>query len=645
MPYKAAADFHLTIEGVQYPFFLATDENGNKQWNDGVAEMVTSQFRTGVFGYEHIPPDIEVIEPFESYIAGCGHEGADSGMSGFYNYTRGIDRSYGGLSLLSLKRNAVLTDTGGAIAATPTGFLVCSLGLFMWAAASIYQFDLVTSAWVLRESGGGTNYTQLLELDSVIYAFRGAGVAYKYSTNGSTWTTFTDAASYFKYGGVRGNGTDIWALWAVATNVMQTTTDGKNAGVAWAGSDEIGHTGEIPQSVAVVDNDIYVFKKSGFARYDGQISESLYETQYFDDSNGKGAYVHDDGCIYVPYNGQLLRFDPYATQTNPLTTVFPAPGMDSAEVRGTVTAIGGGVDGLRIAVKNQDGNSYILRGVLLGDQRVWHTVMYLGANDCNAIKVVGPGVIHATSPGLLLGYGVAAQFVRLPRNGLRPDNDGNCLFDTTEGIAFDSYVPFGAKSFPKFLNRASVLGFNMSTSRYATLKYETDHSGLQTTLVSATYDGLTEANELSEVSFHLIRGVTYMATGDNTVTPVVQAAAFFATENPRRKRTWKPVVILSDEALSRNGVNLDEVPIADDIRRALFSSLTKRVVLTDRSGFTYRVRLLDIQPAGLHEHTQGGIERDGSLYQLLLVEITALTTDELVAVYDISAYDSAAVYA
>lgn len=644
---KPAADFYLRINGTEYPFFLLVQE-GVKQWNDGLAPMITPQFRTSGFGYEHVPPEIEVIESFESWHGGAGYERAEGG-SGRYNYSRGIDRSYGDRSLLSLQRRAALTSTGAAIADAPDGFLSSSLGLFMWAGTYIYEFDVSTAKWVLRDdaSADGAAYTSLKELDGVLYGARGDAARYKYSVDGQTWTAYdllddgTDER--FDLFTVRGNGTDVWGLWGVIKNVIKNTTDGRNGEVDWVGSDEVGHTTETPRSLLTVDNDIYTFKKEGFTRYDGIVSETVYTTEYLTDTNGKGAYLHEDGCVYVPYGQQLLKYDPYGSTE--LQPVYPAPGMDSAEVRGDVTAVTGSMEGLRIAIKNADGNSYVLRGLPDGNGgRVWHTVLYLGANDCNTMKVVGPGVMHATNPALVIGYGTAAPFYVLPRHGMRPDEDGRCTFDTAEGVAYGPYVSFGARTFPKFLNRGALLGYGVSAGRYATMKYETDRSGTETTLVSATSSGLTEENELDEVSFHFIRDVLYMATGDDSASPAVDAEALFATLNPRRKRTWNPVVLMADEHPAREGVDTDEIPSVAELRNVLFGAVQKRVVLIDRDGIEYRCRLLDIQPAGLQEKAQGGVERDASLYQISLVEVTALTTNATTAIYGEHTFGSGAVF-
>ena len=71
MANRGEADFYLDIEGVEYPFHLAT-ANGLKQWGDGYAPMLAPQIRTTGFGYEHVPPEIEVVEPFEDFRGGAG---------------------------------------------------------------------------------------------------------------------------------------------------------------------------------------------------------------------------------------------------------------------------------------------------------------------------------------------------------------------------------------------------------------------------------------------------------------------------------------------------------------------------------------------------------------------------------------------
>lgn len=646
---RSSYDFKLTIDSVDYPFFLAKDANGVKQWNDGLAPMLAPQVRTTGFGYEHIPPDIEVIESTEGFPGGAGYSFTDSNRT-VYNYARGLDTSWEDRILVSLKQNTILESDGTAIAAAPTKLFYSSLGLFLLAGAYIYEYDLSTTRWIQRDnaSGDSTSYTDIIELDSVLYAARGDSKDYKFSSDGITWTAFTDADENAKVFAVRGNGSYVASLWKVKGNVVKTTTNGVNGGVAWAGSDEVGHTGETVQSAVTVDNDIFIFKREGIYSYNGTGTNTVWTTQFVETNNGKGAYVHANGNIYTAYGKRLLEYSPYGDTS--LSPVYPPDStgiwFDSSELRGDITAIGGDETHLYIALKNADGNTYILKGRANGNTGFWswHSVLYLGANDCNAILLTGVGVGHTTNPVLFLGYGTGSRYVILPRQGIPPTEDSTCRFDTTVGVLYGSYNDFGAKTFTKFLNRGLLLGTGISSGRPATLSYERDRDGDQFDLVFATSDNLTEENETRN-SFYLLRPILSMSTGDEVASPHVDAFAFSATLNPRRKRIWNPVIVLSDTQEFRGGGDTDIIPSTDVMRRVLFGAVTKRITMTDRSGVEYIVRLLDIQPVQLHESNFGGVERDLLAYQITLVGIQeTVPTDQPTAIYDESTYDSPAVY-
>lgn len=646
-PSKPAFDFSLTISGTEYPFLLAI-QNGVKQWNDGLAPMLTPQVRTSGFGFDHIPPEIEVLEVTESFGGGAGFDTARK-HANRYNYSRYIDASWEDRAFKALEQRATLESDGTAIAATPVKFYQSSYGLYMLAGAYVYKWDLGSASWVEKSNESatysGAAYKDMVELDSVLYASRGPNVPYNYSiVDGNTFTAFTDADEPADVFTQRGNSSDVAAIWKVLTNVVKTTTRGINGGVAWTGSDEVGNTGETVQSALTVDNTIYVFKKEGIYSYDGVNTQDVWKTQYIVDGNGKNAYLHSNGKMYAPYGRNLKEYDPYGDTA--LRTVYPTEGMDSKELLGDITAIGGDdTPRLYHAVKNRDGNTYIMKGREDGGKWVWHSIAYLGANDCNTLLLVGPGVMHATNPALVFGYGTSARYLLLPRENQMPTDDTVCTFDITEGVLYDSYRDFGALCYHYFLNRGALLGSNITASRYATLKYEVDRSGTETTLVSATSEDMTDANESAEVDLHVIRPILYLGTGDKSASPVVDAYMLGATLNPLRSRMWRPIIRLNEHDAYREGVDTDNSPSIDTIRRVLFGAVTKRITLTDRANLDYTVRLLDIQPGGVQDAQQGGEERDSLLYQLTLVEVRALTSDATTGIYDESAYDGTHVYA
>ena len=647
---QSAYDFRLVIDGVTYGLRLAEDANGVRQWNDGLTPIVTPQFRSAAFGYDHVPPEIEVASVAEDWTGGAGYATTELGnatMTHRYNYSRGLDLSSEDRICISPKRQALLESDGTAIAAAPTGFLYSPTnGLYMRAGAYIYQFN--AAAWVQRDDASGTfagvAYTDLAELDGVLYGARGTTADYKTSPTGTTWTAFTDADENADFFAIRGNASDISSIWKVNVNIIKATTDGVNGGVAWAGGDEMGHTAETMAGMVTVDNNIFAFKREGIFLYTGTATQDIWKTLDTYATNGKQPFVWSNKLCYVPYGRRLLEFDPGESTNITLRPVFPLAAMDSLELKGDITAVGGDLYWLYIAVKTTAGNTYLLKG---RPDKGWHTFMYLGANDCNALIVVPPATTNVpstTNPCLVFGYGTAAHYAILARQGVPPDDDLVYQFDTTEGSVYGPYTNYGAKTYRKLLNHGMLLGTGISAGRYATLKYELDRSGTETTFISATGSSLTEANTSSEVAFNQLRYVLYMATGDISAGPSVDSIVLWSTLNPQRKRMWRPSVILDDDLALRGGVTGRLQPSALKLREVLFKATNKRITLKDREGYSYAVRLLDIASVGTVSRTIGGKRYSAKGYQLTLVELAAISTNLTTGIYGQSTYSGGHVY-
>ena len=641
-------DFYLTIDSNDYGFLLA-EQNGVELYNDGLAPFITPQFRTESFSYDHVPPEIEVPLAAESWEAGAGYDLSATGgnvSTNRYAYSRGLDLSHEGRIFISPKQQTALTSTGAAIAAAPVKFVQTSLGFFMLAGAYIYEYDasaVTTSKWIARDdaSADGQAYKDMVELDGTLYAARGSAADYKYSTDGVTWTAFTDADQNADYFVTRGNGSDIAAVWKVLANLIRNSTDGKNGGVSWSGADEVGHTSETATGLIAVNNDIYAFKNTGIYVYDGTNTVDLWKTNYLLTGNGKNPYQWVNGKIYAPYGKRLLEIDAYSQDTT-VTAVFPMDDTDTVEIKGDITAIGGDMYFMYLAVKNRAGNTYIMKGV---PGKAWHTFLYLGANDCNALYIAPPGEIHSTNPCLVLGYGTAAPYYILTRENLNPDDDPVYRFDTTEGTVYGPYFNFGAKTYSKFLNRGAVLVNNASAGRPVTLAYEVDRGGTSTDLVDATSDGKTETDEDTTVEFFQLRYVLSMQTGDEAASPVVDSVSMYATLNPPRKRIWKPVIALSDTLTRTAGISTNGQPSATKLREILYGAVNKRITMKDQDGHTHTARLMDLNGTGRVAKSIGGKEHYAMGYQLTIVETQRVEAEgSTTAVYDTSTYDSGAVY-
>ena len=600
-------DIFLSFNSNKVGFVLGKDQEGNKRYWPGLAPVLAQQINTGSFSYEQLPSEIDVPVPMEHWdSAGVvdsefGHTGAN--YNG-YHYSQNIDASSGTRLYLSPERQAALENDQTAIAAAPTKFADTSLGFFMLAGAYIYEFDQGAGEWIERDdaSVAAVDYKDIIEMDAVLYATRGSGADYKYSTDGITWTAFTDSDDNFDYFTVRGISSGNAVLWGVKSDgLLKNTTDGQNSGVAWSAADAVGHTSETVRGVTEANDDIYVFKNEGIYRYTGTATEDVWlgGKQMQRTNNGSGPYVWYDNKVYVPYGDRLLQFDPTDSAGATLAFVFPVDNLhsESSELNGEITSVTGDGRWLYVAVKNAAGNTYIMRGNPYRNQGQgeWHTWVYLGANDCNALLVAGPGTIHTSNPSIMAGYATAASFYILVRAGLRPEDDGNYRFDTTSSAKLvGSWKSVGAQAFPKFLNAGRVVAESATAGRPVVLKYEVDSNlGVETVLVTATTVGSTVANVSTDVSFNRIREIVTLLTADNTVSPTGIGFVFNTTPNPPRKRVWSFEVVVGDELEGNGGVRSRYS--GKDLEAFLFNSVNERVTLYDRRNRTFTVRVLDIR--------------------------------------------------
>jgi hypothetical protein len=647
------AGFHLEYDGIKQPYRFARDESGTVLgWRKGLAPMLAPQFRQSEFSYEHIPPEIDVPIAFEDWSGGSGFEDdlqTAATRPTRYNFTRGVDLSYT-LPCLAAERQ----DTS-AVSAGPTFIADTSLGIFICAGRYLYEFATAGSATVTqrRDLGAGNAFTgPVVEFSEtndavVLVAPTGASDDYVHSLDGITWANATADDTNFIAFTVRGQTSNSPQLWGVEANgSVRVTQAPRSGGTTWTNSTQLGIAGETTQSLIEINDKMYVFKIEGIFRYDGTTPEDIWTggRQMKRSSNGADPFLWFVGSkCYVQYGDRLLEYNPLGDTG--FRFVFPqrapvegqaAEPTNNPELNGTITAVAGDAYWLYIALKNETGNTYLLKwdGI---DSHGWHTMVYLGANDCDTLLVVGPGTPHATNPVLLFGYGTALKYIILPRSGLNPWDDTATRFDTgASNKATGSYITVGARSFSKFLNGGRMDLRTASAAKTVTLAYETDVAS-ETTLITADTVGQTTINTSTEVNFRRIRWVQTLLTASNTTTPCVEGWVLNATLNPPRRRIWQADVALGRAPgqrkggglLTRTGVRAEE---------HLFGASERRATLYDRDDRSYTVRVLDIAGAGTVPKYAG----DEDVVTVTIAEIQEITASGAqTLIWDEGAWDEA----
>lgn len=387
---SSAYDFSLTVGDTTLGLMLAKDENGNKIWNEGVSPLATAQTRLDPFSYESIPVDIDHPISFEDYSSGGGFQSFNStGKVTGYNYSRGLDLSDGDSIFLSprINRYSYTFSLGTASQQKFQKVAVTSLGVFacdfahpqssLGHGGKIYKFNTQNQVWDEVEVQADTNFSDIAELDGVIYVAAGTD-QYYYSSDGTTWTQYTDDTTIEpKFFAIRGD-----VLWMVdASGNVRNTTDGQNGQVPWSNSDRVadsasahfnaggvGSTSDTVTGFIEAGDILWVFKRNGIWTYDGQEDDDFYKESLIKPNNGKWPYRAVDGNIYVAYGNRLLAIDPTSSSIIP---VYPTPPMNSTEVMGDITSICGDGNHIYFIVKNEFGRPYMMKGK--PSTGVWHT--------------------------------------------------------------------------------------------------------------------------------------------------------------------------------------------------------------------------------------------------------------------------------
>lgn len=189
-------------------------QTGALLYKSGLLAEMLDQQRNDAFSYEHRDSRLDIPASFEDFSWGAGFEDApDVGTAGFkgYNYTQGVDLSYGTRGYLSHG----LQTAGSALATGSKKFLLTALGLF--AIETRYVNRWSGSAWVqVLDSGAGGLVNDIFEFANstdnyVVAALRDA--PYQYTINGTTFVALESvgATATFRSAGVANEGTSATA--------------------------------------------------------------------------------------------------------------------------------------------------------------------------------------------------------------------------------------------------------------------------------------------------------------------------------------------------------------------------------------------------------------------------------------------------
>lgn len=445
-----------------------------------------------------------------------------------------------------------------------------------------------------------------------------------------TWTQFNDTAALdesvaFKFFTVRGISSATPVLWGITEEgQIRSSTGPTNEDTSqWSAADQIGQASETVNGMRTVDDYIYIFKAEGIYKYDGTNVTFLWPAgELRSANNGKHHALWSNKKIYVNYGNALIEITPNSGDGDLLRVVFPAPEQaTNATLNGEITAITPGFTDLWFIVNVSSTSSFFWKGN--PERGEYHTVFHQ-ARKIGALLVVEGGTtddgesFHATNP-VLLSADWSQDFGSyhiLPLPGLAPWEDSSYRFQTTQGVAYGPFVPFGTKAFNKFLSRGEIVADDTSANDTIALQYQTP-GGTATTIATANTDGLTAADLSSAVSFQQIRYVLLLDNTDNTTSPVLDGVALHASAVIPRKRIWHPRIRVGNDLPLLNGAR--DPQSASTLLSILETAVGSFITLTDPFGRSRLVRLVDFQSLGMRKSNYGGYEGQELVYELTLV--------------------------
>lgn len=591
-------DMWIEHSGVRLPYKIARDNGHAIQWFEGLAEVNAPERNQTGFGYEASPAHLDSPLVYSSWEGGAGRLYAPAGSrnTNRYSYSQHVDLSYGDRAYKSPNRQAStdLTNTIIKRIFTPQG-------TFAIVSDEVWKYNTGTNVW---DSVLGTVApTDILSFKTLIVVLCGDN-SYRYSTDGSSWTTSTATGHEYHFGKVRSGSGGSPVFWAInedgrmnnATVVINGTED-------WAADTQIGDTWEAVNGLELVNDEFVILKDTGVYLYDGLTKTDLYPaaTEALA-TNGKHHVLWIDGMVYLNLGDKVQQYD---AARRSFKQIWPVPGEPAhPELNGTITAMGRTNEHVYFALKNAAGNTYLMRGD--PDAGGFHSWVYLGANDCTDIAGARAGAIHASNPVLMAGFGTFASHYILPGPNLRPENDANYEFTTTDGLVVWPWLDGGAALHSKFMTYGKITGETLINDpaagfdRHMVWSYAQDGSALVTDLAQAETAGVTVGVPPDAIKYTWMQARLTMVTDDTAISPVFKGGTIGSTPNPPRRRVWRGVLDLNGiPAGPRSGQGKED---EFTLREHLFNASSARVLLYDRWGRRWVAKMHDVQQANIVEN-------------------------------------------
>lgn len=393
--------------------------------------------------------------------------------------------------------------------------------------------------------------TQLIVFGATVFAAVGASTAYKYSTDGITWTTSTlddPNANYFLVAPNPAGTADV--LWKAKTpNELKSNTNGTNAGTPeqWGSANYIGDTSTNITSIFLANDNFLIGREDNLFHFDsdGGLHPLMNDLEQNRSTNNFKYVAEWQVAKYFSLGVGMGEITSYSA----FEPMGPLTGIDDISKTGTCVGISADKDWVYTAF-DEGTNTHIYKGREVrtsgqaggsGLRWEWCPWIYLGTTDCATIKVCN----HATTDRRLwFGYGNNTAFVILSDD---PTADSSARF-ATSGWVRGSYNYGSNQYWDKIMDSLVTETEGCSANLAVQPKYRWDAETTAINFCSAiTTNGTVKTNATTALSCKRIQFELHLTSNASGSTPEVKLFQARGAEKPETFRIHECVYAIGDE--------------------------------------------------------------------------------------------------
>ncbi len=462
-----------------------------------------------------------------------------------------IDTTQDGRAFLGPLITTVLESDDTALDSAPVKF-VWFPAVSKWLCATSGKIYLYGTKWTAAATTVA-GVTDLCVFGNYVFAACGASTAYKYSTDGDTWTTVTTLADlYATYFFVAPNtaGT-AEVLWKAVTNELKSNTSGLLGGAEWTSAAYIGDTSTSITNVFLVNDSLMIGKTDGLWNYDSdggihQLRPDLAKNISTD--NFKYITEWASGLYHSEINGMGET-----TSRNTYDPMGPLHDIGNIGKRGDIVGMAADKDFLYIAI-DEGTNTHIYKGrevyrESIGLRWEWCPWIFIGTYTTATLATCQ----HTTTDrrlwfGYTTGTTYATAYVVLSDN---PTADSNARF-CASGFLRMSY-DYGTDAKWDKLWQSAVLEVKGGASgETVQVQYRKDtDTSVTSCIAAAATNGVYESNFSAELACKRIQFQINLASDTSTATPEVSYFQAKGVEIPTTIRIHEAVYSIGDEPTAR----------------------------------------------------------------------------------------------